>query len=124
MGVNDDASVNKFKGTNYPIMNLYERTLGVLSCRYVDEVIIGAPWCISSQMIDGEWLYIYGQVRVGSSDLLETAPDLNIVAVLHGSQYEEATKEKYTRDDPYKAAKERGVYKEIESPNTFTTAGV
>jgi len=24
-------------------MNLQERTLGVLSCRYVDEVIIGAP---------------------------------------------------------------------------------
>jgi len=34
-----------------PIMHLHERTLSVLSCRYVDEVIIGAPWEVSKDMV-------------------------------------------------------------------------
>lgn len=35
-------------------MNLHERSLSVLACRYVDEVIIGAPWEISRDMVS--WL--------------------------------------------------------------------
>jgi cytidyltransferase-like protein len=42
-GVLPDEMLNKWMGANYPIMNVYERTLSVLSCRFVDEVIIGAP---------------------------------------------------------------------------------
>lgn len=34
-----------------PIMHLHERTLGVLACRYVDEVIIGAPLEVSRDMV-------------------------------------------------------------------------
>ena len=34
-----------------PIMHLHERTLSVLACRYVDEVIIGAPWEVSKDMV-------------------------------------------------------------------------
>lgn len=29
------------------VLNLYERTLSLLACKYVDEVIIGAPWEIT-----------------------------------------------------------------------------
>lgn len=32
-------------------MHLHERSLGVLGCRYVDEVIIGAPWEITMDMV-------------------------------------------------------------------------
>ena len=32
-------------------MNLHERSLSVLSCRYVDEVIIGAPWEVTNDMV-------------------------------------------------------------------------
>jgi ethanolamine-phosphate cytidylyltransferase len=32
-------------------MNLHERSLSVLACRYVDEVIIGAPWDVSKDMV-------------------------------------------------------------------------
>ena len=31
----------RYKGSNYPIMNLYERTLSALAYRCVDEVVIG-----------------------------------------------------------------------------------
>lgn len=33
VGIHDDATVNAAKGSNFPIMNLYERVLAVLSCR-------------------------------------------------------------------------------------------
>lgn len=32
-------------------MNLHERSLSVLACRYADEVIIGAPWEVSKDMV-------------------------------------------------------------------------
>ncbi|RKP18555.1 Nucleotidylyl transferase, partial [Rozella allomycis CSF55] len=35
VGIHDDKTVNAIKGSNYPIMNVHERTLSVLSCRYV-----------------------------------------------------------------------------------------
>ncbi|KAK9196354.1 hypothetical protein WN943_004482 [Citrus x changshan-huyou] len=39
------------RGAHRPIMNLHERSLSVLACRYVDEVIIGAPWEVSKDML-------------------------------------------------------------------------
>lgn len=41
------------RGAHRPIMNLHERSLSVLACRYVDEVIIGAPWEVSKDMVSG-----------------------------------------------------------------------
>lgn len=32
-------------------MHLHERSLSVLACRYVDEVIIGAPWEVTKDMV-------------------------------------------------------------------------
>ena len=32
-------------------MHLHERSLSVLGCRYVDEVIIGAPWEVTLDMV-------------------------------------------------------------------------
>lgn len=51
VGIHDDATVNGLRGHGLPILNLYERTLSLLSCRLVDEVIIGAPWVIEADMI-------------------------------------------------------------------------
>lgn len=33
VGVHDDTTINRTRGSNYPVMNLHERVLGVLSCR-------------------------------------------------------------------------------------------
>ncbi|GEQ70415.1 hypothetical protein JCM33374_g4092 [Metschnikowia sp. JCM 33374] len=43
VGLHDDDTVNEAKGKHHPIMSIYERALCVLSCRYVDAIIIGAP---------------------------------------------------------------------------------
>jgi ethanolamine-phosphate cytidylyltransferase len=51
VGIHDDATVNMLRGNGLPILNLYERTLSLLSCKYVDEVIIGAPFVITDELI-------------------------------------------------------------------------
>lgn len=33
VGLHTDPAVNKYKGGNYPIMNLHERVLSVLACK-------------------------------------------------------------------------------------------
>ncbi|CAF89337.1 unnamed protein product, partial [Tetraodon nigroviridis] len=46
------AEVNRYKRKNYPIMNVHERTLSVLACRYVSEVVIGAPFAVTKDLLD------------------------------------------------------------------------
>jgi len=91
--------VNDYQGTNLPIMNVYERVLGVLSCKYVDEVVIGAPIAITPEFIKA----------------------LNISVVCCGT-----TPHSYPSNlpDPYKVPKERGMLRVIESPSTLTTPKV
>ncbi|KAL9131026.1 MAG: hypothetical protein Q9217_000912 [Psora testacea] len=43
-GIHDDTVINHWKGLNYPIMNIFERGLCVLQCRYIDCVIFSAPF--------------------------------------------------------------------------------
>ena len=52
VGLHTDQVVNRYKGSNYPIMNLHERVLSVLACRYVDQVIIGAPYKVSNELLN------------------------------------------------------------------------
>nr|XP_030143370.3 ethanolamine-phosphate cytidylyltransferase isoform X1 [Taeniopygia guttata] len=51
-GLHFDQEVNRYKGKNYPIMNIHERTLSVLACRYVSEVVIGAPYAVTADLLD------------------------------------------------------------------------
>lgn len=44
VGLHDDEVINAHKGLNYPIMNLFERGLCVLQCRFVHAVVFGAPY--------------------------------------------------------------------------------
>uniref|UniRef100_A0AAY4BYX4 ethanolamine-phosphate cytidylyltransferase n=1 Tax=Denticeps clupeoides TaxID=299321 RepID=A0AAY4BYX4_9TELE len=52
VGLHFDQEVNRYKGKNYPIMNIHERTLSVLACRHVSEVVIGAPYTITKDLLD------------------------------------------------------------------------
>ncbi|GAB4853545.1 Ethanolamine-phosphate cytidylyltransferase [Ancistrocladus abbreviatus] len=51
VGIYTDQTVSEIRGAQYPLMNLHERTLSVLACRYVDEVNIGAPWEVTKDMV-------------------------------------------------------------------------
>jgi ethanolamine-phosphate cytidylyltransferase len=50
VGIHTDREVNERMGGGFPIMNLHERSLSVLSCRHVDEVIIGAPLKVTKDL--------------------------------------------------------------------------
>ncbi|PVU86604.1 hypothetical protein BB560_006642 [Smittium megazygosporum] len=52
VGIHDDITVNSVKGGSLPVMNLQERVLGVLQCKYVDEVIIGAPYSVNEDVLE------------------------------------------------------------------------
>ena len=51
VGIHDDASISKVKGQNLPVMNLNERVLNVCACKWVDEVIIGAPMNVTEDLL-------------------------------------------------------------------------
>lgn len=51
VGLHTDPVVNNYKGSNYPIMNIHERVLSVLACKYVNEVVIGAPYSVTKELM-------------------------------------------------------------------------
>ncbi|KAB1265955.1 Ethanolamine-phosphate cytidylyltransferase [Camelus dromedarius] len=95
-GLHFDQEVNHYKGKNYPIMNLHERTLSVLACRYVSEVVIGAPYSVTAELLD------HFKVDLVCHGKTEIVPDKD------GS-------------DPYQEPKRRGIFCQIDSGNDLTT---
>lgn len=51
VGIHTDEDVTERRGTHLPIMNLHERSLSVLACKYVDEVVIGSPTVLTDDLI-------------------------------------------------------------------------
>lgn len=99
VGIHSDDTVSEQRGNHYPIMHLHERSLSVLACRYVDEVIIGAPWEITKDMI----------------------MTFNISLVVHGTVAENSL---YSETDPYEVPKSMGIFRLLESPKDITTTSV
>ncbi|KAI8983820.1 hypothetical protein BDB01DRAFT_790235 [Pilobolus umbonatus] len=101
VGIHDDQTVNEIKGVNYPLMNLHERALSVLACRYVDEVIIGAPYSVTEELLTGEY---------------------KIAMVAHGKTQ---TEQDRNGKNPYELPMKLGIYQEIDTPSsTITTEGI
>mmetsp|Transcript_37858 Transcript_37858/g.45646 ORF Transcript_37858/g.45646 Transcript_37858/m.45646 type:complete len:430 (+) Transcript_37858:194-1483(+) len=100
VGVHPDEVVSGHRGRHHPIMDLHERSLSVLACRYVDEVIIGAPWEISRDMIT----------------------TFNISTVVHGTCGE--VNRISPKSDPYMVPKKMGIFREITSPMHMTTSDI
>lgn len=99
VGIHSDETVSEHRGNHYPIMHLHERSLSVLACRHVDEVIIGAPWEITKDMIT----------------------TFNISLVVHGTV---AEKSLHSERDPYEVPKSMGMFRLLESPKDITTTMV
>ncbi|KAK6312347.1 hypothetical protein J4Q44_G00180110 [Coregonus suidteri] len=98
VGLHFDQEVNRYKGKNYPIMNVHERTLSVLACRYVSEVVIGAPYAVTRDLLD------HFKVDLECHGKTEVHPDKD------GS-------------DPYAVTEPRrkGILHTVDSMNSLTT---
>ncbi|XP_021680438.2 ethanolamine-phosphate cytidylyltransferase isoform X2 [Hevea brasiliensis] len=101
VGIHTDQIVSEHRGKHYPIMHLHERSLSVLACRYVDEVIMGAPWEVSKDMIT----------------------TFNISLVVHGT-IAECNSMLAGIADPYAVPKSMGIFRILESPKRITTTSV
>ncbi|VFQ71103.1 unnamed protein product [Cuscuta campestris] len=101
VGIHTDQTVSAHRGAHRPIMNLHERSLSVLACRYVDEVIIGAP-------------------REVSKDMITT---FNISLVVHGTVAEDNDFQK-EEGNPYAIPKSMGIFEILESPLDITTSTI
>ncbi|XP_031373506.1 ethanolamine-phosphate cytidylyltransferase-like [Punica granatum] len=101
VGIYPDHTVRECRGNNHPIMHLHERSLSVLACRYVDEVIIGAPSEITKDMII----------------------TFNISLVVHGT-VAESNASAMVGADPYAVPKSMGIFRLLESPKDITTTSI
>jgi len=100
VGIHDDKAVNLVRGVNYPIMNLQERVLNLLSCKYVDEVIMGAPWVVSKEMITTMHISV-----------IASAPNIDYSLKEAANNYV----------DPFQVAKELNIFHEIDTSKFLTT---
>ncbi|KAI4352721.1 hypothetical protein L6164_006943 [Bauhinia variegata] len=99
VGIHSDETVSEHQGSHYPIMHLHERSLSVLACRYVDEVIIGSPWEITKDMV--------------------TTFDISVV--VRGTVAEKTLN---SERDPYAVPRSMGIFRLLESPKDITTTSV
>lgn len=96
VGLHTDPVVNRYKDSNYPIMNLHERVLSVLACKYVSEVVIGAPYKVTQDLMD----------------------HFNIDIVIHGNT---PVMMDVDGTHPYEIPKALGKFKNVDSGNEMTT---
>lgn len=103
VGVHTDDDVAARRGRGSPMLDLHERALSVLACRYVDECVIGAPAVITD-------------------DLITT---FNIAVVLRGTVAEtriEGAPPGTSDEARYAVPRVRGMLQTLPSPSA-TTAG-
>ncbi|KAL2816164.1 hypothetical protein BJX63DRAFT_149586 [Aspergillus granulosus] len=87
-GVHDDDVINHWKGFNYPIMNIFERGLCVLQCRYINAVVFSAPFSPSQKYLQA--------IPMGQPDVVYHGPTTFIPLTY----------------DPYTAPKRMGIFRE------------
>lgn len=112
VGVHSDHIVNGKRGINLPILNMHERVLSLLGCKFVDDVLIDAPYIITKEMIDSLNISI---VLKGHSTIYEKDHFRHL--------HVEPSPEKQNSgnfDDPYAVPRELGILKSIESKSTLT----
>lgn len=122
VGLHTDQAVNRYKGCNFPIMNLHERTLSILACKYVNEAVIGAPYAVTQEImnhfkidlvchgttpvfpdVDGSDPYEYPK-KLGKFETLGTDCDLTTNDIIdriieHRLQYEERNRKKAKKEN-------------------------
>ena len=91
VGLWDDQMIKYYKGGKYPLQGLQERLLMALAIKYVDDVVIGAPYIITEDFL----------------------LSLGINKVVHVITDEDQVKPEHRHIDPYMIPKEQKIYTEL-----------
>ena len=103
VGIHGDTTVNSRRGQNLPLMNLHERVLSVLGCKYVDDVLIDAPSEVTADMV----------------------ASLRITEVVHGTVTDDGGFfDSEAGDGRYDHMRKMGIFKTIESPSNFKLTSI
>lgn len=102
VGVHSDAVVNQVRGMNLPLLNLHERVLSVLGCRFVDDVLIDAPWEVTLEMV----------------------ASLNISEVVCGINNDDIILPHYEEVQRYSHVKKAGIFTVIEGACNFSMRNI
>lgn len=70
-------------------MNLLERSLSVLACRYVDDVIIGAPWEVTKDVVSSRLSCLWNYSLSESTRVLVEAIFLITIVDFYGNTYQD-----------------------------------
>ena len=98
VGIWDDEMTRYYKGQQYPIVSLQERVLMCLACKHVDDVVIGAPFILTEDLIKS----------------------LNIKKVVSIKNSKEDQPLKRHQDiDQLKVARDQGILEEVEIEDEF-----
>lgn len=109
--------MNEERGCNLPLMNLHERVLSVLGCKFVDDVLIDAPQIISRQMIQSlkidEVVHCtYDENSAGDNNDDDGDRDNNDYVNLNEHPLR------------YQYAKEAGIFVELKPPSNFNFSSI
>ena len=99
VGLYDDRTVTQLKGQGHPAQSIHERVLSVLSCKYVDDVLLDAPFYVTDELIRS----------------------LRISFVVHGAQELHTMPEDL---DSYKVPREMGIVRCVDSGSSLTTSDI
>jgi ethanolamine-phosphate cytidylyltransferase len=106
VGIHGDAVVNRERGMNLPLMNLHERVLSVLGCRYVSDVLIDAPYEVTEGLL----------------------ASLNVAEVVRvhyrSNNYSGEHRNPATEERRYRVAKTAGLFHEVRIESTFAIKDV
>jgi ethanolamine-phosphate cytidylyltransferase len=97
-GIHDDEVINYYRGINYPIMNIFERGLCLVQCRYVHSVIFSAPYMPTKPYLLNLPSGVPDVVYHGPTSFMPPTASLANGSVT----------------DPYADAKAMGIFQEVE----------
>ena len=98
VGIWDDEMTRYYKGDNYPIVSIQERVLMCLACKDTDDIVIGAPYIITKDLI--------------------TSLNLSTVVNITDTK-EDSVLEKHSDIDPYEVPRQMGILHEISINDEF-----
>ena len=83
--------IKYYRGSKYPLQGMQERLLMALAMSCVDDVVIGAPYIVTDDLIKS----------------------LNIKKVVHVQSREDRVKQEFADIDPFAVPKEKGIFTEL-----------
>ncbi len=111
--------MNKRRGGNLPLMNLHERLLSVLGCKFMNDVLIDAPLEITPDMIASLRIseVVHGtESDDNNSDMSHGAPLSFVIYFLHIHNLTYLVTCTARR---YRYPKEMGIFTVVPSPSDF-----